>query len=361
MPPVEPGGWCSSRGIREGGGMHLSHDVVVVGSGVAGLSVARRLSDKGLSVLVIERTGKIGGTAWSLGCKATFECLGCGICRIVEQKRELESRGFPGELKTNTGIAMVRRQGKDFLLETDTGDIQTRFLVVATGIEPYPAHNAANFGCDIYPEVFSGYDLEKTLNEEGLDRYESFERVAFIQCVGSRSVKEKRGYCSQVCCRYALRLCENLKYRFPHMIIDMYYMDLQMLGEKKDTLARIARERVNLFRHMPFRVEREETEDGFFSLALRFEDPQRVTRSSYDAVVLSVGMIASGGTLDMARKLQLTQDRDGFIKNLGEGKTSTPGIFVTGGAWGPTDVEGSLRDAVTTAETVLAGLKEDGP
>ncbi len=338
--------------------MQLSHDIVVIGSGVSGLSVARGLYNQGLDVLVVERNDTVGGTAWSLGCKATHECLSCGICRVVEQKRELESQGFPGTLKKNTGISTVEREGNGFFIKTEKEEFRARCIVVATGIEPYPAEQAANLGFGTYPGVFSGIDLERELNEKGLEACAAFERVAFIQCVGSRSFKEKRGYCSQVCCCYALRLCENLKYRFPEMQIDMYYMDLQLLGEKKDTLKRIARERVELFRHLPFRIERVDGEDEISPLLLRFEDPEKVTRSRYDAVVLSVGMIPSSGTRDIARKLQLTQDTNGFIKNLGGGKTSAPGIFVTGGAWGPTDVQGCLRDAAVTSETILVSLRE---
>ena len=48
-------------------------DVIVVGGGLTGLRAAHRLSDAGLSVLVFERSGKIGGRM------ATHEAAGYKI------------------------------------------------------------------------------------------------------------------------------------------------------------------------------------------------------------------------------------------------------------------------------------------
>src|SRR5271169_5576850 len=42
-----------------------SHDVVVVGAGMAGLTAARTLAEAGLKVLVVEAQDRIGGRIWT--------------------------------------------------------------------------------------------------------------------------------------------------------------------------------------------------------------------------------------------------------------------------------------------------------
>ena len=46
-------------------GRVLASDVVVVGSGVYGLTVARLAAEAGYKVLIIEKRAHIGGNAWS--------------------------------------------------------------------------------------------------------------------------------------------------------------------------------------------------------------------------------------------------------------------------------------------------------
>lgn len=59
--------------------------VVVIGSGVAGLSAALELAQFGISVEIIEKSDFAGGHAIRLACKATDQCVKCGAC-LVEEK-----------------------------------------------------------------------------------------------------------------------------------------------------------------------------------------------------------------------------------------------------------------------------------
>ncbi|HSV32063.1 MAG TPA: FAD-dependent oxidoreductase [Atribacteraceae bacterium] len=331
-------------------------DVTVIGSGVTGLTVAHVLS-RDLSVCVIEKEDRLGGLAWQLGCKATDVCLYCGVCHALNMKaagRSPLAESFP--VRLNENIVSVHRVNDRLLLATSRQEeIETRCVVLATGVRPYPAEKTSNLGYRKYPAVFTGFDIEQGLNEGILDIFASYRYVAFIQCVGSRSFKEKRGYCSRVCCRYALRIAENLKYRYPDLTIDFFYMDLQLLGGKKEKLEEIARSRVRLCRFIPFR-----TEEQGGKLALMFENETKVVRELYDAVILSVGMIPSTDTLELGRLFQINFRSDGFIRNYGQGKSSRNNVYVAGTAWGPNDIEGSIRDARRVAETVVREVKTGG-
>lgn len=53
-------------------------DVVIIGGGAAGISAARRLQEKNLSILMIEASSRLGGRAWTVGTKHHALDLGCG-------------------------------------------------------------------------------------------------------------------------------------------------------------------------------------------------------------------------------------------------------------------------------------------
>jgi len=62
----------------------LNPDVVIVGAGIAGLSAAAELSNRGLSCLVVEQGLFPGGRGAELSCKAAQTCAKCNACLLEE-------------------------------------------------------------------------------------------------------------------------------------------------------------------------------------------------------------------------------------------------------------------------------------
>jgi len=62
----------------------LNPDIVIVGAGIAGLSAAAELSNRGLSCLVVEQGLFPGGRGAELSCKATQTCAKCNACLLEE-------------------------------------------------------------------------------------------------------------------------------------------------------------------------------------------------------------------------------------------------------------------------------------
>ena len=60
-------------------------------------------------------------------------------------------------------------------------------------------------------------------------------KIAFIQCVGSRDLACDNGYCSSVCCMYAIKEAMVAKEHDPECEITVYYMDMRTQGKDFDS------------------------------------------------------------------------------------------------------------------------------
>ncbi len=316
-------------------------DALIVGGGVAGLTVASALRRK-CDVLVLEEETSLGGLAVELSCKATDRCLRCGVCRAVEVVR----RASPGvESITRESLRSVAREGAVFHVVTNRREWVTRCVVLATGAVPFPVEELPQYLWGRKKRICTGFELERRLRDTTLEEFAPFRSLAFVQCVGSRNAQKRQGYCSQVCCRYALRLAENLRFRFPGIAISFYYMDLQILGDGQDVLCTVASS-LSLHRSLPFALE--EDEDG---VTVFVEEDGKPRKRRYDAVVLSVGLFASPGTRHMAELLGLPQRAGGFVVPRPQ-----DGIFACGTATGPKDIARTISEAEKLSRELLEFL-----
>ena len=77
--------------------MSSDADVVIVGAGAASIAAARRLAMSGLSAMVLEATGRIGGRAWTCDVAGLHLDLGCGWLHSADRNpwtRVAEAAGF---------------------------------------------------------------------------------------------------------------------------------------------------------------------------------------------------------------------------------------------------------------------------
>ena len=83
--------------------MSTDADVVIVGAGAAGIAAARRLTTSGLSAMVLEATGRIGGRAWTCDVAGLHLDLGCGWLHSADRNpwtRVAETAGFAVDPRT---------------------------------------------------------------------------------------------------------------------------------------------------------------------------------------------------------------------------------------------------------------------
>ena len=381
--------------------------VMVLGGGIAGLTAAWELSRAGVAVELVEKADFLGGHAIQYACKATDTCQQCGACAVESTLKKVvnapnikvhlakevsaitEKDGYVVSLKTAATpdkaacggsyeegpetCAAVRgwskhntvfyaqdgkldpaKAGGDELLAVDA-------VVVATGFTPFDANEKSTYRYGELDNVVSGLDLERAKRAHGKlvrpSDGKAPEKIAFIQCVGSRDERLGHLWCSQVCCPYALRSALAAKHQNPELDVTIFYMDIQNTTNNFPGFYQQCREGFRFVRNIP--VDMYEAEAGRVRTRFMAEGEDAAVDEEFDLVVLSVGIMPAEGNQALAETLGLELNGDGFFLSkdkLNTAQSKTAGIFLAGTATGPRTISGSMAQAGQSACDVVKYL-----
>ncbi len=235
-----------------------------------------------------------------------------------------------------------------------------RSIVYATGIDPIDACEMTRLGCGVLKDVVSSVDAEKILNESGKILRPSDgkapKKVAVIQCVGSRNVKQGVEYCSKFCCKYATKISQLMLDTDPEINLDFYFMDLRTLYEPQDEFKAWAKSKktVKLLRTMPAVVNL--GKEGKLALRAAGETDGDTTEQEYDLIILSVGMRPAGASDELAKSLGIQASQLGFAP--GSKELESKGVFVVGAVTEPMDIEETAVRAVAAASRIGKGASQ---
>jgi len=250
----------------------------------------------------------------------------------------------------------------DEVIEVDVGTV-----IVASGVDVYDAQQVPEYHYGEYPDVITTMEFERLVNAGGptsghLVRPSDMQTpasVAFIQCVGSRSLKNGHPYCSNVCCMNTIKDSLLIREHYGRDLkIDVYYMDIRAFGKGfEDLYNRAKEEGVRFIRGIPASIS--EVPDSH-DLRMVVEDTSlgRVLTKDYDMVILSVGIEPSADAEKVQHLLTLSRTSDGFFMEahpkLKPVDAPTQGVFLCGCAEGPKDIKDSVTQA--SAAAARAGI-----
>lgn len=349
-------------------------NVLVIGGGIAGMTAALELADAGNSVHLVEKGNHLGGNLARVDLTAPYlysarDLLTERITRIMDNKKVnvyLESKvteltGFIGNFKATI-------QSLDW--KPDKGNkpvgVEIGNVVVCTGYKEFDASRIVHYGYGKLPNVITSFDLERMIRAGRIETREGKipRYVAIIHCVGSRS-QEFHTYCSRVCCMTALKYAHEIKSANPECYISDIYIDMHAFGKGHEDFYRQSSEAKTLFLmyekdDRPVIHKASPKDDCEMLIEVNEKLSGELIEIPADLVILMVGMEAREDSHEIARIVNISQDKDGwFIEShpkLEPVATTTDGIFIAGTCVAPKDIPDTVAQARAAAARILARI-----
>jgi len=245
-------------------------------------------------------------------------------------------------------------------MEDETVEIEVGSVILSPGFETFDASALDYYGYGRFKNVVTSLEFERILSASGpfhghLVRpsdHQEPKKVAWIQCVGSRNIRQEKGYCSAVCCMYAIKEAIIAKEHSPHGLdTSIFFMDMRTHGKGFEKYYERAKDQgVNFVRSRIFEII--EKDDGSGALFIRYADEAgNICNEEFDMVVLSVGLQPSKSFIETAGKLGLNLNNYSFCEPAGLTGVgaSREGIFVAGAFSSPRDIPETVMQASAAA------------
>ena len=244
------------------------------------------------------------------------------------------------------------------ILNLDVGSI-----IVATGADKFDPTIMHEYGFGKYKNVVTSIQYERILAASGpfeghLQRPSDAKtpvKVAWIQCVGSRTEHTHMPYCSSVCCMYAMKEAIISKEHVSTVEPTIFFMDIRAHGKDFDKYYDKAKDVGVTFKHG--RIGKIEEVPETENLKLYYApDSGEIQIEEFDMVVLSVGLKPPKEIVKLSDSLGVRLNEYNFIEHLGISQidTTRPGVFVCGPAVSPKDIP----ETVVQASGAVAGAAE---
>ncbi len=328
----------------------------------------------------VQEVSKNGRFTAKIHCKPKYiDPHKCTNCRICFDKCPVDGAILHGSSKSNIPFYAVNEELCLYLKDKSCGLCRdecpekainldskaTEYIkeadavLVAAGFQPFSPVGKP-YGYGLFKNVLSTLDLERMLKQTARVKKPSDnkppERIAFIQCVGSRDSKLNHLWCSKVCCGSALRMARRIKDRQPEIDITVFYMDVQTFGKDFEQFYKDAQEEVRMIRAIPgdiYETDRQKLKINFLN-----NTTHETLEEIFDLVVLSIGITPGKDNGEIAELLHLNLADSGFFESGAE-EASAPntGIFTAGTISGAMSIPEAIASAGKAARQIVKYLR----
>jgi heterodisulfide reductase subunit A-like polyferredoxin/coenzyme F420-reducing hydrogenase delta subunit len=336
--------------------------VLIVGAGIAGMRAAAELVQQGFEVHLLEKKREIGGKMAILDrIYPTGEhslCAQRPLTEILDRNPKLT-------LLTSSDLLSLRGFAGDFTAtvlqrEVDGADprkleLRVGAVIIATGLEEERTEALRRFGYGRLPDLITQLEFEQQVSglgpTGGIVRTHTGNEPRTVTWIIGQSD-------SAVCLMSAATQAQTLRRKSEDVRVTVLLETQVTQGKGYEALCMEAeKEGVSFVRGSS--VEIDETEGTGLLLSYAAEDGERVELPS-DVVVVSTPLIPGDGMQDLAVKLGLALNEDGWIAR--DPSTNHPlcttreGVFMCGAVQSSKGISESVVQAGAAASHVAALL-----
>ncbi|MBY8989587.1 MAG: CoB--CoM heterodisulfide reductase iron-sulfur subunit A family protein [Candidatus Lokiarchaeota archaeon] len=268
----------------------------------------------------------------------------CGVCEKVCKVEAIDYEQKPQEIKLNVG-AIVVATGYDVLGEELSSRWGYKYKNVVNALEYERMLSASG--------PFGGHILRPSDEEEP-------EIIAFIQCAGSRDLREGIPYCSSVCCMYTAKEAIITREHSENSKCFVFRHDIRAYGKNFYEFTQRAQEEYGI-KYFQTKVSRIIEDPESNDLIIHYEDLKTGEFKDFKAnlVVLASPLVPSAGTKEFSKVLDIELDDYNFFKErsyFNKSLSSKEGIFLAGFCQGPMDIPETVADASGVASQIATLL-----
>ncbi|MFW9952093.1 MAG: FAD-dependent oxidoreductase, partial [Candidatus Thorarchaeota archaeon] len=223
----------------------------------------------------------------------------CGVCAKVCQAEAINFEQKPQEKELNVGA-----------------------IVVATGFD-MPAENLTSRWGYNYDNVVSALEYERILCASGpfgghilrpSDHTEP-EKIAFVQCAGSRDLHEGVPYCSSVCCMYTAKEAIITKEHSDKSQCFVFRHDIRAYGKNFYEFTQRAQKEYGV-KYFQTKISTIEEDPETKDLIIHYENLKNGDFDDFraDLVVLATPLVPSNGSQQLAKILGIDLDEYNFFR-----------------------------------------------
>ncbi len=258
----------------------------------------------------------------------------------------------------------------NFDMQPEIIEAEVGTIITATGYDLYDKEHMAEYGYGKYPDVVDGLQFERLLSASGPTAgkilrpsdHKVPKEVVFIQCVGSRDPELHCAYCSKICCMYTAKHAMLYKHNVPDGQAYVFYIDIRSGGKDYEEFVQraIEEDEVLYLRGKVSKIFEENNKIKVWGVDTLTGNQVEIDA---DMVVLAMATKPSKGIEELAKKLKVALNQDGFLSEahpkLRPLESVTAGMFFAGAAQAPKDIPEAVAQASGASAKAITILSQE--
>jgi heterodisulfide reductase subunit A len=337
--------------------IQITPSCLVIGGGVSGMTAALSVASQGFPVYLVEKESHLGGLVSKLSDllptdQSAEKLLDKIIAQInAEENIHVYTSSTVDAIEGFIGHFTSAIKTPTMLVSQEIGTI-----IVATGADALTPDGYYNYG--EHEDIITQLELEMKMRND----FEVPDTVTMIQCVGAMEEKG-RAYCSRICCGVAIKNSTVLKKKKPETDVRVLYRQLTAYGVDLEKYYQEALDLgVKFIKYVPEDPPEVIIKDE--GVTIKVNDLLYGEEHTYntDLLVLSTPLIPREETKDIAKKLRVPINSDGFLleahPKMRPVDFSSEGIYLAGTAHSPKNIAESITQGMAAASHALIPLRK---